>query len=981
MTICAASALAAKSVFAAESSDTKSVRFDLPLEHGSAGFSNTHELFKTPEAETFVRLEPGDVSLTLTFDLAALDINPNNYDEIQIEYKVRGSSILWIPELTAYPVKGLRRNWYSKIKSDPDQWVTARFDLRLDDDGWQTGNSVRDLNKRILYVTLVKQWLRNPDEPLWREVEIKNISFIRHPVKVDFDEFEGKFCYRKGKQTGIGYTYTLKVQNTTADTQKTDISVDVSRLKIFKADWTTKNIIIKPGSHVNIPLTLFASGKDITKCPPLYSECVQLFAETIGANVTHTPLIGYRPRLMWATVPPSKIPENIMRNLSDDERKKMNSEAESALQSDWGVPLHGPAGHVSEYYNQITAKKPVPLTWFMHKDPSTGEILTNDKIISAYISFIHSQNFERANLLADAFLTTGNRKYGAACRDIYLEYARFYPYMRAQGFSSTSARSRMTYASLHTALSFEDYIRAYSKIKNSDIVSAEDAELIEKSFLIPEIRVMYEHNVLYGNQQVHHFTGYTYGVLGLQKYWQLMGEALYGDFGFFEIVEKGFSQDGLAHEAGVYHWYMVMPMIHLAKVLERIGVNVMTPRFKRIFDGTVENSPDGIMTESRLAGELLYAYKIWRDPKYIPGLKAYGKWPPDFIDKDEVYKAEKLSGERITHSTCMSNDGYLWLREESSYGFRALSINYIQQRDRLEYDRLHYVLYDPQPLSAEIGRITYGDTRSKMMYATLGHNAVVVDEKNQLPLASELKEFLDRKSLPAALITHRSDSQIYAGIDFYKVIAIIDGIFFIGDVYTGKGGHTFDWPFYAPWQPWVKPGTAVPVFDTALTDCREQFSNDEITGYKFLKEIKSFSASESFKVRIVIAAGDLKNDPEKMLHLHFEPMKNAHIISATVPRGYRPEPGPMFFVRLSDRKTGRWGCAIDVTGIQAQSRVISVEDAGIRGANAGNIGDESASAWRVSSTIGTYIIAVNLTGTPVFVRGKAINGILEVYKE
>lgn len=952
-------------------------RLELPLSANAPGVTATCPLRPLADGAISLRLEPGDLSATIAYDLEKLDVNPNDYDEIQVTFKPTGSQVLWSPELAAYPVKDLRRHWYSKIKTEPGEWATARFDLRLDDDGFMTERSRHDLTQRVLHMTLSKRWTYTPNEPTWREVEIKSICFVRHPVKVDFDEFEGAYFEKSGR---LGYTYTLSVFNSTLKPQDVHVHLDTAGLKIFSAGWREKRLTIAPRSTVKIPLTIATTEDDPAKLPPLYSESVQVFAQVEGSDApAQTPLSGYRPRSIWATVRPRKRPVATKRDFSGDQKEKLIAAAQKALRAEWGVPLHGPAEHGQSYYNPQTSRKPEPVTWFRHKDPSTGAISSDEKLTAAYLQEIHGINFRRADVLADAYLATDDLRYAVAARDVYVEYARFYPFMRAQGFASTAARSRLAYTSLHTCLGFEQYVRAYAKIRNSPALGDFDRDFIEKNFLVPEMRVMYGHSVEFSNQQVHHFTGYAYGVFALDNYWQLMGEALSGDFGFARIVEQGFSEDGLAHEAGVYHWYTIMPLIHFAKMLEKIDVNVMTPRFKRVFDGTVANSPEGVMEDGRLANELLYAYKIWRDPQYIPSLKAHKKWPPDFLSPEAAAHAAEKAGQRLTGNTLMPNIGYLWLREESEHGFRALSINYIQQRDRLEMDRLHVMLYDPRPLSAEVGRITYGDPRSKMMYATVGHNTVVVDQKQQLPLASRLTAFLDRSKMPAALISDDPESRIYPGVSFDRVVAIMDGIFFVGDVYRGEDRHTYDWPFYAPWQPESDAATGVPVFNVGLKPYEKVFDKGPDTAYQFLSDVRYAETDGVLRVGLPITGGDNpRGRPAKMLHMNFAPMEKALVFKAYVPRGYRPQPGPMFFVRLADRPVGIFGCAADVAALEEKSRVRLVENTTVSDIGGGALPPEKAVAWLIRADTGDYVVAINKTGGKIIACGQEIENILAV---
>src|SRR5690606_18751487 len=99
----------------------------------------------------------------------------------------------------------------------------------------------------------------------------------------------------------------------------------------------------------------------------------------------------------------------------------------------------------------------------------------------------------------------------------------------------------------------------------------------------------------------------------------------------------------------------------------------------------------------------------------------------------------------------------------------------ISQWDRGEHDRLHFSLFDESGrVTGEIGRIIYSASQAHTMENTFGHNSVVIDGKNQAVQPSKLAAFLNRPSLPAALITENPQTPLYPGIEQARVVAILD---------------------------------------------------------------------------------------------------------------------------------------------------------------------------------------------------------------
>src|SRR5690606_19202502 len=156
-----------------------------------------------------------------------------------------------------------------------------------------------------------------------------------------------------------------------------DWSSDVcsSDLKYFSTDWKQKTLTLKPRERRVIPVRISMSAKAAKNLSPLYSEPVQAFIALDEKDaVQFTPLCGYRPRYMWATLPAAHQDFPAI-----EDSAKIMAQAEKVLLEDWGVPTYGPATHPQGYYNPATSKTPIPLSWFRHQDPETKEIFTDDK--------------------------------------------------------------------------------------------------------------------------------------------------------------------------------------------------------------------------------------------------------------------------------------------------------------------------------------------------------------------------------------------------------------------------------------------------------------------------------------------------------------------------------------------------------------------------------------------------------------------------
>ncbi len=911
--------------------------------------SGSTALRKTENGWTW--LLPADKnSDTISFDLDKFGINPEFYDEIQIRFRNRDSLINLSVELQDYPVTDLRRSWYSKIAIRPGVWNDWRMDMNLDDDSDQELH--RQYSGRKLNISLGKRYLRIPGEPPTREVEIAEIKLLRRPVDIGFDEM--KAAYRQDREN-LCWDYQLELFNKELTPQEVELKLDCSKLDKFQPSWQSKKLTLKPRERMTVPLALSIPAAVAATLPVLYSESV-LPELKAGDMPVFFPVMGYRQRRVWAVVPPTEKVD-IYQKPAEKVRKTLIADADAALKASWGVPEFGRSKHPSNYLDKESNSKLKQLSWFRHKSIKTGkEITDNTKVNEGNILNIHHDNFRRALLLGQAWRASGNPAYAEAARDVFLEYVRVYPTLPMTSFHATAFRSRLGHSTLMTSFWFVTAIDAYAAIRDSAALGDADRRAIEEQFLAPELAALYGHNIEFTNMQVHHFQVYGRGVAAVGRYWNLLGDALYGDHGFYAMVENSFSEDGMSQEGNVYHIFALKPLLDFAAQMRMFGIEVMNQRFKRVFDGGVENTPDGIIRARGLAGCLRDAWQVYRDPRYLPTLR-YHKW------------LDTPGGELLNKSSVMKNNGYVWLREQSEYGFRALSLNYIMTLDRMEFDRLHFSMFDPGLLCTEVWRISYGAKQAGVMYRTVSHNTVTVDRKDQADVPAKMAAFIGRDRMPGALFTEEEGAPLYSGVRFSRAAAIFDGIMFIGDLQDSDSEHIYDWPLYSVWEPWAHKDTGRFEFPFAMKKAE--------TGYPFMSNASAASAGQGFSTAYGVAGLDASGQrvnnaaPNRKLRITVGGIPGAEVFSAETPRGHMPEPGPVMILRQTG-KSATFGAAFEVVPVKGgEARVKSVETVWRDGVSG---------AWTITADSGRYLVVVNRTGAEIEVEKVKINQIMEIVK-
>ncbi len=330
----------------------------------------------------------------------------------------------------------------------------------------------------------------------------------------------------------------------------------------------------------------------------------------------------------------------------------------------------------------------------------------------------------------------------------------------------------------------------------------------------------------YNNQQAEHFR--AYGSAGLAiGFWPFVAEAIHGDFGWHEVIKYGFTDDGVAHEGGAYDRAIKQAMQAFSVYAKREGIDLASKTFRRI------------LTSSGRA----------------------------------------TSGDS---SVLMETSGYIYLRKKAAPGLMEIGLNYIQQFDRTERDRFTtFFKLDGKQVDSTVGRINYGSPRSKWMYATAAHNAIVVDGKSEAGGSEgNLIAFDASTETPIAAVTTDPRMRFYEGVNQIRCIAILGSAYVVFDYVWGDQKHDIDRYQWGKGSASLKCD-AGPVDDLGSLPSAGGFSG--ITGGPSGNEVR-IDFSGGLKMRVV---GDGPMEAYK----------------AKTVAGYQARPAEVTFVRRPDAKT------------------------------------------------------------------------------
>ncbi len=894
-----------------------------------------------------------------TFAFREQGIDLDDYDELVGDLYLEGSDAMPIFTLREWPRPRTLSNWYGKMRRPLEQWLEFRCDLRLDDDGvfltsrYAAGESFPDGPE--LTFNLNPRFLRFKGEPSWRRLRVANLRLLRYPVRLAFDKRDAVYG-----ETDRHYTtrYAVAVTSRLDQPGRAVVEAAAANLNYFQAAFdesgtASVELELAPGETRVVHLT-FAIEKRIAEgLPPLFAESVGLAASMREVpGVVARPLMGYREWRLWAAVPAfhRHRPTPVETIAFYREIAKLYPEAasasanairagEAALGGDHEVLTYGPGGS-DQGYMCGSCQTPTldAVAHDHHRCRTCGREYTDETMANNYYRVRHGRIIQAAADLASAYQHSGDERFARRVIDILLDYADKYERIVSFEPRSTSSQSKLTSTTLGEAFAVASHrgtiFDSYHLVAASPSLGDEERRMIEYDFLLNSGTRMMRHGAEM-NQRAEYFT--CFGLAGLYTgRWAMAGEAIYGDQGFLSLFDDGFSEDGIALEGGAYHHQTLMAMCRFARAFNRQGVNLYGERFKRVFDGSLARSPLGLYATG--AAEYEAAYRMYRDPAYLPTLRQARQRPGDLTIREGAIGLPDGPAFLDTASN-LEGTGYLYLRRNAPGGHRCLAINYGMQWEREENDRLHVQLYaDGQPVSRQVGRITYGSPFSGTMYASFAHNLVTVDGQDlveeRVPLVGQVEE----GALAAALFQVNDAEPLYPGVRQWKLVAIAGDHFVVIDRLESEAPRLYAWHYYpvADDQTVHLPLTAAaappglrerPLPDGSLGPCRVG----------------------------VLDGAPLAVDFAPANGLTLLAPQGAEVLDGRIMAGYRPRLTP--FLRVAT--------TAPVAEFAALHRIGGAPDAAIERIET----PANVHAWRVSANGQTFLLGINATGQPVTLAG------------
>lgn len=740
---------------------------------------------------------PDGLPQTLRLNLPAQGIDPAAFDEIRFEIQPQGSLVGLHTRLLGFPGVSDVSSWYLKIPTPVGAWAEGHLDLRVDDDGIYLGPPPAGSRPGTLVLTLSRRVLGVAGEPLGRTARLRRLRLVRQPVaiRVDLAEMQSAdtaqelatiYPVRLREQMGVARTVRLE-----ADSRQT--------LRHFRAEGPG-SVALGPGEEKVVAIRLTLARQAADALGALYAESAlpRVWVEGVDDSDA-VPLQGYRPWPLWGVVPVSRrwhwTPATLQATVAARERlwpavsawrADVVKRAEQAGQAAWPLPHGILPGHTMGYRcNDCRGylRPAAPGDFTRHRCPTCGRVVENDETATrAYVGRYYNDYAQAVRTCALAYLLNGEERHARRAADLLTRLAQAYADLPVAGRRSTSGGSHLACNTLLGSYVLPVLAEGYEFLQGTTALDPAANEAV-RACLLAEALAIARHNTEYTNQTAEHLR--AFGTVGLVAgFWPLAAEAVHGPTGWHAMVEYAYSEDGIGHEAGAYHRAIFGAMNAFAEFAVDRGVDLYTPRFKRVFDGSLT------LGVTQVSYEL--AYRAYRDPTYLPVL---------------AQQRERLSESAVLHgepglpelaetpvaSVHLPGAGYLILRRGTAAGFNDVRLNYGKTFDRSERDRLSTFFFrSGQALDSSAGRIIYSSPRAEWMYATAAHNAIVIDGGDERDVEGRLLAFNPASQSPAAAVESRPEAPLYPGVRHVRAIALVGAAFVVLDHVTAEGPRVID---------------------------------------------------------------------------------------------------------------------------------------------------------------------------------------------
>jgi heparinase II/III-like protein/alginate lyase len=576
-----------------------------------------------------------------------------------------------------------------------------------------------------------------------------------------------------------------------------------------------------------------------------------------------------------------------------------------------------------------------------HKCSKCGKVYSGYPYDNVLYNRQHSQNLYRMEDAAWAWAVTGEKKYAEFAARVLLGYAERYlkyPMLTASVGKknvdiSKIKKSDWRYKSaghlweqtLNEAMGMIYIVTAYDLIHDFGALTDEQRAEVETKLIRAMAENIDKNRMGKSNWQTWHNAALLWAgaVLGDE----VMARRALGDrkHGFAYQMTASVMPEGLWFEnSWGYHYYTMMAMTHITEGARRLGIDLYGhPMMRKMYtlafdyqmsDGSLPRFGDAVQ-DSIVRRINEQAYAAYGDERILAALSATPTWGSTLLGRDLSKKATPAQ----LGSKVFPGAGHAILRTNGPGKLSAAMTFGPYGGFHGHFDKLSFVLFshgkeqavDPGRAKSQAYRLPI---HTQWYKSTAGHNAVLVDGKDQKGVTGKLLSFAANDSCAGVAV---DAGPVFADVEHRRCLILTERYLVVVDTLESTDGtsHTFDWIYH-------NAGTGI-ACDLPAGEAKLGTGSP---GFKYLQDVKAYAVKDQEQALLTVTGEKVSTRMLMLTH------SGDQVFTATGPFRSVADRVPMVVVRRTGTRAN-FVTVIEPLAAGAKPIVRGLKESRLKGAS------------------------------------------------
>jgi len=651
-----------------------------------------------------------------------------------------------------------------------------------------------------------------PDEKPTRRISIRNVRLVKRYMDIRWNGVD--YESRTDESGDLIYRYPVVVANMDSRSRRISARLEHYEGTLGEGAISPRNVLVDPGDSTRFTVELRLPGKRAAELPVLYCEWFFPVFSVDGVPDSDEGILRSSDHIMLPLIKMPEVLENPVILFGRDDIRKIRERyrntdwgkregdgwirrAEKALETGLTIP-DGPGWAAAYYYcveHRCRLEYQGP---DRHYCPVGGEYRDVDfmgvDLDRDYRTNQHAAMFAAAKDLALAYLLTGDERYSEGALKIIRQYREKYftwDWLDLDASTETIDKGRVQFAKYMEAIYMLKLTEAYDILKGLGAVPEEEAEDLERNFLIPISVEMTDYRMgMIHRQQVITKNALATGLCCGHA--PLVAFATASHASVLKLRRCAATSEGIAHGHGYAN--ITNRQLDMAGMLYRIGIDTYDTMLKRLLWGSLWWSAP--FNPGRYSSVYLKAAKHYPDPVY----RRYAS--RNLIDGEPPPVGAEIEF-TLPPSVNFPNSGLTILRRPWEDGTMDAEFKWGMPDNRGSFSVLSLGLFfGGYRCQSYPGHFPWGSTdlHHKWQIQSASHSTIVVDRHNQsgmkdyfkdhyMPHASTQVFYEDGEHAASAVAFN---DRIYPGVKIWRAVSVLDGAFLVLDMLRSDGEHVYD---------------------------------------------------------------------------------------------------------------------------------------------------------------------------------------------